>query len=127
MIPFRTWADALAEQEAGEPQAEPQVMGTMAMAMDAEMPPAVYSAGPTVNRANGEGPPRCCAVDSVTADKLVWYGGLPEDALARVRAALPHLTDVSAEDIYLCGGCREYIKWGGVLSPEEMPRAFPVG
>lgn len=89
-------------------------------------PAAVYQAGPPVDRHAGEGPPPCCAKGRVGADKLVWYGGIAPDAMARVRAALPQLEGVADEDVYLCDGCRWLIEAARVLSPDEMPRAWPV-
>ena len=75
-----------------------------------------------VDRRAGEGPPRCCERDVIAADMLVWVGGLSEDALARVRAAIPRLVEAPVEELYLCDGCRERLLRRGVLTPEELPR-----
>ena len=118
---FRTWADVLAEQAVG-----PSGGLRLLVAESAETEPeaAPVRAVPVVDRAAGDGPPRCCRRRRIAADMLVWYGGLSDDALARLREALPHLANVPRDDLYLCDGCRDGLLRDGILSPEEVPRQW---
>lgn len=120
MTVFRTWRDVLAEEEA-------PAAGLRSMALLTEdTEPVALSAGPTIDRPAGDGPPPCCSVGRIPADMLVWYGGIGQEALVRVRDLLPNLAGVPDENVYLCDGCRAKIERERVLSPEEMPRAWPL-
>lgn len=119
---FRTWADVMAESA-------PMLRGAarMAMTQDVTDPePAPFKRATSIDRRRGEGPPRCCAVDVVAADELVWYGGLPAEVLARVRACLPRVADIPDEDLYLCGSCRNTLRNTRALRRDEMPLARPL-
>lgn len=117
---FRTWADVMEQKRAGSE------VGTAAMAAAGEVPPLPPPRAAPVDRGAGEGPPPCCRVRIVPADMLVWYGGISPEALERVRARLPQVADVPAEDLYLCHSCRAILRRGRVLHPEEMPRSRPL-
>lgn len=119
---FRTWADVMAE-------GAPMLRGgaRMAMAQDVTASePAPLRRATSIDRGRGEGPPRCCGVDVVAADELVWYGGLPAEVLARVRACLPRLAGIPDEDLYLCGSCRNRLRNKRVLQRSEMPLSRPL-
>lgn len=125
LLIYRTWQDALAERApAGSGGAAMLMAAPAAQDEEAgpEMSAGVYYAGPVVDRDAGEGPPRCCAKRRVLADKLVWYGGVSNEALARVRARLPHLAEVARKDLYLCSRCILRLLREGVLRPDEIPR-----
>lgn len=126
MSAFRTWADVLA---AASPPPDHGMRpmgagGRIAGPMTESLGP--LKAGPTIDRHGGDGPPPCCPGRHISADVLVWYGGIGTDALARVRSVLPALTGIADEDLYLCDGCRGRVVRARVLSPEEMPRAWPM-
>lgn len=115
---FKTWADVRAEHAV-----EPGGIGLMAATeQSASVPPP---AAP-VDRRAGEGPPACCQRQYVAADMLVWYGGISEDALSRLMARIPRLSNVAREDLFLCDGCRAVLKRERVLLPDEMPRSRPL-
>lgn len=125
LLIYRTWQGALAERAAaGSGGAAMSIAAPAAQNEEAgpEMSAGVYYAGPVVDREAGEGPPRCCPRRRVLADKLVWYGGISDEALARVRARLPHLAEVARDDLYLCSGCILRLLREGVIRPDEIPR-----
>ena len=124
---YKTWQDALAERamaESGSGGAALLMAAPAAQGEEAgpELPAGVYYAGPVVDREAGEGPPRCCAKRRILADKLVWYGGISNDALTRLRARMPHLAEVAREDLYLCSRCIVRLLRDGVLRIDEIPR-----
>jgi len=129
MATFRTWMDQI--REAVQPQELPGVERLASAVVIAE--PTLNEAGEDlsapvtvyVDRSKGEGPPACCGIRRVAADALVWYGGLPAAVLERVRAALPRVAEIPAEELYLCDGCRGLLKRHQVLAPGEMPRSRP--
>lgn len=124
MYEFRSWLDEIMPPEAAAGmQLTAGVSGGPKLSAEAEnlvVPTTVY-----IDRAKGEGPPPCCGIRRVAADALVWYGGLPDEVLERVRAALPMVADIPAEDLYLCDGCRGRLQRWRVLTPAEMPRSRP--
>jgi hypothetical protein len=77
--------------------------------------------GLSIDRDQGEGPPRCCGRRLVAADALVYFGDLASAPRARLLARWPHLAGVPATELYLCDGCRGTVRRETVLSRDEEP------
>jgi len=83
--------------------------------------------GLSIDRDQGEGPPRCCNRRLVAADALVHFGDLASARLAAVLARFPHLADVPVAELYLCDACRGTIRREQVIAREDEPNVKARG
>lgn len=85
---------------------------------DAKIDPPSLS----VDRDNGDGPPRCCPRRLVAADALVYYGELAPGRRQALLARFPHLEGVGP--LYLCDGCSELLIRELIITREERAVDF---
>lgn len=84
---------------------------------------AVAPPSKSLNRNAGEGPPRCCNVQLVAADALIWWGGLPALIIGKAKARFPRLSAVANEELYLCSNCGETLVREKLITREELARS----
>lgn len=76
----------------------------------------------SIDRDQGEGPPRCCARRLVSADSLICYDDVSAELLSVLVTRFPHLE--KAEQIFLCDACAETLIREHLITREDRARVF---